>query len=275
MQEPLISICIPSYNRIDYLKKCIPLFLSVEEIEICIHDDGSDDGTKEYLSSINNKRLKYTSGQNRGLGYARSKSMILAKGEYIMPFDSDDLMTLKDLLLVIENMEGSKFDWYCFDLMDSSTGNLLGTNLANNILTRYTSLRGKYHVKGDKRDVIRRDLLTKVLIIDTGPYRLVPMSLYFHKLQKYTLVYYQPIIVGKKVYLDSGMSKNVRRLVNRIEFFMALDTYYSLINKLKNLDYSNLIADTLRLNYYLLLSFWAILTNKDKKNYIYEFFKKK
>jgi len=275
MQQPLISICIPSYNRLSYLKKCIPVFLSVDEIEICIHDDGSLDGTDDFLSNIASKRFSYTYGENRGLGYARSKSMTLAKGEYIMPFDSDDLMSRDDLLLIIKKIKDRKFNWYCFDLMDSSTGTLLGTNLASSVTTNYSKLRGRYQIKGDKRDVIKRSLLTKLLIMETGPYRLVPMSLYFNKLQKHTVLNYQPILVGEKVYLDSGMSNNVRGLVNSIEFFMALDIYYILINKLKNLIFHQLVRDIIRFQYYSILTFWVILTNSVKRKYIYEFYKKK
>ena len=275
MQEPLISICIPSYNRLSYLKKCIPVFLSVDEIEICIHDDGSLDGTYNYLLNISSKRFNYTSGENRGLGYARSKSITLAKGEYIMPFDSDDLMSRDDLLLIIKKVKDRKFNWYCFDLMDSSTGTLLGTNLASSVTTNYSKLRGRYQIKGDKRDVIKRSLLSKVIIEETGPYRLVPMSLYFNKLQKYTLVNYQPVLVGKKVYLESGMSNNVRGLVNSIEFFMALDIYYILRNKIKNLIFHQFIKDIMRFKYYLILTFWVILTNSVKRKYIYDFYTKK
>jgi len=275
MQQPLISICIPSYNRLSYLKKCIPIFLSVDEIEICIHDDGSSDGTEDFLSNIASKRLNYTSGENRGLGYARSKSMTLSKGEYIMPFDSDDLMSRDDLLLIIKKIKDRKFNWYCFDLKDSSTGTLLGTNLASSVTINYSKLRGRYQIKGDKRDVIKRSLLSKVIIEETGPYRLVPMSLYFNKLQRYTLLHYDPIIVGEKVYLDSGMSNNVRGLVNSIEFFMALDIYYILINKLKNLIFHQLVRDIIRFQYYSILTFWVILTNSVKRKYIYEFYKKK
>ena len=275
MQQPLISICIPAYNRLNYLKKCLPVFLSVDEVEICIHDDGSSDNTEDFLSKIANKRFKYTRGENKGLGYARSQSMSLASGDYIMPFDSDDLMSRDDLLLILQKIKDQEFNWYCFDLLDSSTGKLLGSNLPNSVTTSYSKLRGKYKIKGDKRDVIRRSLLKSLLVIETGPYRLIPMSLYFNKLQKQTLLNYQPIIVGSKVYLDSGMSNNVRELVNSIEFFMGLDIYYVLLNKIKNFIAHHFIRDIIRFQYYFMLTFWALLTNPQKRKYIYEFYKKK
>lgn len=52
MNKPIISICIPTYNRVNYLKKsidsiiCQPEFKS-GEVEIIISDNASTDGTEE------------------------------------------------------------------------------------------------------------------------------------------------------------------------------------------------------------------------------------
>lgn len=50
---PLVSICIPTYNRLSYLKKCVQSVVSKPEfqngkVEIAISDNASTDGTKEW-----------------------------------------------------------------------------------------------------------------------------------------------------------------------------------------------------------------------------------
>lgn len=50
---PLVSICIPTYNRLSYLKKCVQSIVSQPEfqngkVEIAISDNVSTDGTKEW-----------------------------------------------------------------------------------------------------------------------------------------------------------------------------------------------------------------------------------
>jgi glycosyltransferase involved in cell wall biosynthesis len=52
-----VSIVIPTYNEIKYLPTCFDncYFQSYPEIEIIIVDGGSTDGTKEFLSQLNNE----------------------------------------------------------------------------------------------------------------------------------------------------------------------------------------------------------------------------
>lgn len=63
MKKPLLSICIPTYNRADYLKKSIESVICQEEfrnkqVEIVISDNVSTDGTekigKEYAEKYDN-----------------------------------------------------------------------------------------------------------------------------------------------------------------------------------------------------------------------------
>lgn len=55
--HPLISICIPTYNRVDALEKCLEAIIcnkaySKEEIEIVVSDNASTDGTEELMTSF-------------------------------------------------------------------------------------------------------------------------------------------------------------------------------------------------------------------------------
>jgi len=53
MEKGLISIIIPTYNRKDMLKEAIysVYMQSYKNFEILVVDDGSKDGTEEYIKS--------------------------------------------------------------------------------------------------------------------------------------------------------------------------------------------------------------------------------
>jgi glycosyltransferase involved in cell wall biosynthesis len=55
-----ISIVMPTYNRMDFLKQAIDSVLSqsYSDWELLISDDGSKDGTRAYLSSLTDPRIK-------------------------------------------------------------------------------------------------------------------------------------------------------------------------------------------------------------------------
>jgi len=95
--SPLITIVIPTYNRLDLLKHCINSVLnqSYRNIEIIIIDDGSDDNRinhffSELLNKTNNIRIIRQG--NLGPGAARNEGVRHANGDYLVFLDDDDLL---------------------------------------------------------------------------------------------------------------------------------------------------------------------------------------
>jgi hypothetical protein len=91
MMNPLVSVIIPTYNRLEFLKQAIH---SVESqtyprIELIIIDDGSTDGTRSYISSL--KHQAHSISHSGKPGHVRNKGMEYAHGVYIAFLDSDDL----------------------------------------------------------------------------------------------------------------------------------------------------------------------------------------
>jgi len=55
IMPPDVSVVIPTYNRKEYLKKAISSCFDGNEdinIEVIVIDDGSTDGTREYLKEL-------------------------------------------------------------------------------------------------------------------------------------------------------------------------------------------------------------------------------
>ena len=87
------SIIIPTYNRILKLKKSLDSVKkqTYQEFEIVIVDDGSTDGTREYIYGLNDNNIKYVWQENSGLpSIARNKGIEIASNEWICFLDSDD-----------------------------------------------------------------------------------------------------------------------------------------------------------------------------------------
>ncbi|MEO8514189.1 MAG: glycosyltransferase [Ignavibacteria bacterium] len=88
----LISIFVVTYNRLEYLKKCVnSLLTSIKgaKYEIIIWDNNSTDGTVEYLRSINNGSIRiHYNDTNIGTN-AKHYVTEMCKGEYIVGIDDD------------------------------------------------------------------------------------------------------------------------------------------------------------------------------------------
>ena len=108
-----ISVIIPTFNRKETLKRAIQsvVMQSYTPYEIIVIDDGSDDGTKEWLKD-NFPNVKYIYQMNSGVSSARNKGIKFARGDWIALLDSDDEWLpskLKDQANEIELNPAAKF----------------------------------------------------------------------------------------------------------------------------------------------------------------------
>jgi glycosyltransferase involved in cell wall biosynthesis len=90
--EPKFSVVIPTYNRLGFLKDALDSVWkqTFTDYEVIVVDDGSTDGTKDYLQGLGNK-VRFVCQANRGPGAARNAGVRAARGEYVAFLDSDDL----------------------------------------------------------------------------------------------------------------------------------------------------------------------------------------
>lgn len=92
---PRFSVCIPTYHDLEYLPACIDSVLtqSFTNLEVIVVDDGSGDGTAEYLRdrARGDGRMRLIlKAENEGLHRARISAVREARGDYILFLDSDD-----------------------------------------------------------------------------------------------------------------------------------------------------------------------------------------
>ena len=90
-----VSVIVPIYNTAKYLNKCIDSILNQTEkdIELILVNDGSTDNSEDIINNYKDKRIKYISKKNEGIGKTRNRGIKEAKGKYLMFIDSDDYIS--------------------------------------------------------------------------------------------------------------------------------------------------------------------------------------
>jgi len=118
MNNSLVSIIIPTYNRAHLIGETLDSILkqTYTNWECIVVDDGSSDTTDELLNEYTNKdsRIHYHHRPHRHLpggNGARNYGLSSAKGDYVIFFDSDDLMTKDHVKIKVSAIKNSKFDY--------------------------------------------------------------------------------------------------------------------------------------------------------------------
>lgn len=93
MTRPLLSVVIPTWNRARLVCEAVESALAQGEgVEVVVVDDGSTDGTADYLEARFRSRIKLLRlPRRRGVGAARNAGVRRASGELLAFLDSDDL----------------------------------------------------------------------------------------------------------------------------------------------------------------------------------------
>lgn len=100
-----VSIKIPTYNGLDYLKNCslkTVLIQTYTDYEVIISNDGEDSKTREYVESLKDFRIQYveypkkiyeTEKERWATGGAKGQNIALdvAQGKYTTSLDQDDM----------------------------------------------------------------------------------------------------------------------------------------------------------------------------------------
>ncbi|MFK4751339.1 glycosyltransferase family 2 protein [Oceanobacter antarcticus] len=91
--DVLVSVVIALYNEQKYIAESIESILlqTYRNIEILVCDDGSTDDSAKIVKSFSDNRLLYLYQENQGKSVALNNMISVAKGEYIIMQDADDV----------------------------------------------------------------------------------------------------------------------------------------------------------------------------------------
>lgn len=116
MEQKLLSICLLTYNRAEYLAVCLDSIvdqlhtnpLLADEIEVVISDDGSTDNTADVVKRFmaEHKNIKYFKNE-KNLGFDGNVLAAInhSSGKYCWLFSDDDAFVPGSFDLVIERIK--------------------------------------------------------------------------------------------------------------------------------------------------------------------------
>ena len=115
IQEPLLTIAIPTYNRLPYLKDLLPELIRqcqpYNEIEILVKDNDSVDGTWSYLCDMKRHNIRVdTNYSNVGGEENCIRCVEEARGEYVWIFPDDELLCPNGIATAISFLKEHRCD---------------------------------------------------------------------------------------------------------------------------------------------------------------------
>lgn len=123
MLNELVSIYIPTHNRVELLQKAIDSVLSqtYTNWEVIVVNDASTDSTSDYLETISSSdsRIRYFNNETpMGACYSRNLAINHATGKFVTGLDDDDMFTEDRLQIFIDSYDDSyaflSADWRVF-----------------------------------------------------------------------------------------------------------------------------------------------------------------
>ena len=186
MEQALVSVILPVYNKIKYLPTTLPSLLSqtYRDFELIAVDDGSTDGSGDFLDRLakTDSRVKVIRQPNAGVSAARNAALDRASGDYVVFADADDTVCPDWLEVLTKEAETSGADivvsgFFSTDsngkvldtVLPPEEGNITGKEFLGNFYAHQSNhgLPGFGHGK-----IVRRDLIEKnnIRLCDTLKY---------------------------------------------------------------------------------------------------------
>ena len=118
-----VTILLPAYNAALYLRDSLDSIMrqAFKDFDVLLIDDGSMDDTSKIAIEYSNidRRIKYYKNEkNIGLIKTLNKGLSLAKGEYIVRMDADDIMFDDRLYKQVKYMDSNPECFVCGGQME-------------------------------------------------------------------------------------------------------------------------------------------------------------
>ena len=218
-----ISVITPTYNRKHTLGKLYNSILNNLqcdiEIEWLIMDDGSTDGTEEYIQKFKEEKkfcIKYYKQENQGKMKAINNLVPYADSDFLVECDSDDYFT-ENAFKTIKNNCILKEKIYAYVFLKSNEKNeIIGNEFkSNNFKSKMFDLYYKQGISGDKALVyntkIRKQYKYK---IEEGENFSTEARLHHEIDEKYDVLCFNEIVMICK-YQEDGYSKNIKNIFKK------------------------------------------------------------
>ena len=220
---PLISIHTPSWNRANYLERVWTALScqTFKDFEWIVSDDGSTDDTKKVLEQLKLKSsfpiVIVTASSRVGKSVLDNNAIKIARGEFFILHDSDDVLFLNALEVLVSTWESipesNRDEFVGVTAFCKTEDGLLSQGLPFHGVfdTTWNDLEYVYGVKGDKLLYMKTNLLRTVTFPEVDYY--IPESVVLTKLGSKFKTRVTPEVVMLKEYRTNNaisFSKELR-----------------------------------------------------------------
>lgn len=240
-KKPFVSVCIPTYNRANFLQDSIVSIINqtYQNIEIIILDNASTDSTEYIVKKLKSfSNIKYIRNKkNIGATNNYNKCLEIAKNDYIAIFHSDDvykkdiLEKEMDVILKYPNI-GAVFT-NCFIINEKN--NLIGSNifpkkLKGKIIFNFYEIFEELLKNGNSFVMFPTLLIKKDILKEVGSFKTVfrtasDMEFWLRLLTKYNIAILEEKLIKRRVSPYSGSSAHYFLKTKRSDFFLVINYY--------------------------------------------------
>lgn len=202
---PLVSIVLPTYNHLSFLPKSIESLLlqTFTEFELIIVNDGSTDGTMEFLDSLSDPRIRVIHQVNKRLPGALNTGFSAARGELLTWVSADNYCApkfLESFVAAFDHYPEAGFAYSAFAWIDE-TGGIIGDHRDQN-MNWYNAIKAN---PGIASFMYKRDCLEKLGGYGNDLEGAEDWDMWLRIVEKYSTIYVPDVLYFYRLH-DGSMS---------------------------------------------------------------------
>lgn len=224
--EARLTILTPTYNRCSTLPRLYESIVAncpPYSVHWVVVDDGSTDESRKWVESLTNHQsihITYISQENSGKHKAVQRGLEYVATPYCFIMDSDDWFTPNAFEIIhswIDWLETNPSVGGVVGLCQDAGGRVIGTRFPeDDIVCTYQELHRRYKIRGDKKRLIRTQLLRDAVPIPDfpGPIR-VPPSLLWRRIGRKAPMIHKNQVITNVEYRADGITHNLLSISTR------------------------------------------------------------
>lgn len=141
MSLPKVSILLPTYNAGPYLRDSVESILNqtYSSYELIILDDGSSDGSTDFLENLKDERVRFIKRSHNYIA-TLNYGLSIARGKYIARMDADDIMIPTRLAEQVSVLDSNEDIVICSTYMQLLGGNEIYNSSLKNEISHFAHL---------------------------------------------------------------------------------------------------------------------------------------
>jgi len=233
----MVSVIIPVYNNEKYLPQLFNNILNqtYKEFEVIFVNDGSTDNSLALLEEFckNNSKASCYSKENGGVSSARNLALEKAKGEYIVFWDADDIISDQFLAVMVASVENNCLTICGFSFLNENnviSEKLISNNEIDYIDKNQVSLMQQYWLFNALwNKIFFKDIIVKENIVFNENLALGEDTLFISEYVKYVNEYK---VINRLLYTYVRREKSAMTKYHKNIYSSHVQIYETIINSL-------------------------------------------